>query len=251
MVHLAFWFQIRHKAIVMHRPRFRKLLKVSLAGAIKEYFPFKPRFILAVAGSGGHTTELLNILTHYEPFNESSWRRWVVNEGDQGSINRIDQYELALKIKRRGRVSGAYQMFTVPRARKVGQSWLTTLLTTPYSCLAIAKVFLTGLPENTFCQVTYPHVILINGPGTAFAAALVIYLLKLTGIAPINRCKIIFIESITRVNSLSLTGKFLYYMNIADFFIVQHSAVEKKYEGIHLESYLCARQWTLSMHNRH
>lgn len=60
-------------------------------------------------------------------------------------------------------------------------------------------------------------ILISNGPGTALPIILIALVLKVLRIRH-KAMKIIFIESICRVKSLSLTGKVLYYL--VDIFVV-------------------------------
>jgi len=78
-------------------------------------------------------------------------------------------------------------------------------------CLAFFQTFLIFLKEN-------PDIIITTGGGIAVPMS---YIGKLFG------KKIIFIESLSRVKNLSITGKFLY--PISDLFLVQWKFLLKKY----------------------
>uniref|UniRef100_A0A663MHN2 UDP-N-acetylglucosamine transferase subunit ALG14 n=1 Tax=Athene cunicularia TaxID=194338 RepID=A0A663MHN2_ATHCN len=66
--------------------------------------------------------------------------------------------------------------------------------------------------------------ILCNGPGTCVPVCISALLLGLLGI---KRVIIVYVESICRVETLSLSGKILYYFS--DYFIVQWPDLKKKY----------------------
>lgn len=69
-----------------------------------------------------------------------------------------------------------------------------------------------------------PHVVVTNGPALgAVAAAVVVARWCLWG----ERCAIVYVESLARVQTLSLTGKILY--RIADRFLVQWEGLREKY----------------------
>lgn len=102
---------------------------------------------------------------------------------------------------------------------QVKQSWLTTIVTT---LLSLADSFLLVLKIR-------PELIICNGPGTCVPLCITAFGLRLwfgMWYSP----KIIFIESICRVKSFSLSGKILYH--IVDKFIVQwplSAAMARKY----------------------
>ncbi|KAJ6658438.1 hypothetical protein lerEdw1_020142 [Lerista edwardsae] len=66
--------------------------------------------------------------------------------------------------------------------------------------------------------------ILCNGPGTCVPICISALLLKMLGL---KRLTIVYVESLCRVENLSLTGKILY--RFSDHFIVQWPALKEKY----------------------
>ncbi|KAI9984005.1 hypothetical protein PInf_005295 [Phytophthora infestans] len=160
--------------------------------------------VMAVLGSGGHTTELLKLMKRlkreiYTPIT------FVVAETDKTS-----QAKTELDWKPTQRDSFAI----IPRSREVGQSWSSTVWTTLrsfQSCL--------GLVYNR-----RPQLVLCNGPGTCIPICAAVLLFRVLGIQ--TDSKIIFCESFARVQHLSLTGKLLYY--VADEFVVQWPQLQAK-----------------------
>ncbi|ETN14948.1 hypothetical protein PPTG_07188 [Phytophthora nicotianae INRA-310] len=161
--------------------------------------------VMAVLGSGGHTTELLKLMKRlkreiYTPIT------FVVAETDKTS-----QTKTELDWKPNDKDSFAI----IPRSREVGQSWSSTVWTTLrsfQSCL--------GLVYNH-----RPQLVLCNGPGTCIPICAAVLLFRVLGIQTDSR--IIFCESFARVQHLSLTGKLLYY--VADEFVVQWPQLQTKY----------------------
>lgn len=161
--------------------------------------------VMAVLGSGGHTTELLKLMKRlkreiYTPIT------FVVAETDKTS-----QAKTELDWKPTQRDSFAI----IPRSREVGQSWSSTVWTTLrsfQSCL--------GLVYNR-----RPQLVLCNGPGTCIPICAAVLLFRVLGIQ--TDSKIIFCESFARVQHLSLTGKLIYY--VADEFVVQWPQLQAKY----------------------
>ncbi|XP_030809806.1 UDP-N-acetylglucosamine transferase subunit ALG14 homolog [Camarhynchus parvulus] len=168
-----------------------------------------PFSLLVVAGSGGHTTEILRLLSclseSYSP------RHYVLADSDKMSEAKIRSFEQ----KRAETFSKSqFSLDRIPRSREVRQSWVSSVLTTLYSILY-------SLP------LTYkrkPDLILCNGPGTCVPVCLSAFLL---GLLRIKRTIIVYVESICRVETLSLSGKILYYFS--DYFIVQWPNLKKKY----------------------
>uniref|UniRef100_H0Z5C7 UDP-N-acetylglucosamine transferase subunit ALG14 n=1 Tax=Taeniopygia guttata TaxID=59729 RepID=H0Z5C7_TAEGU len=168
-----------------------------------------PFSLLVVAGSGGHTTEILRLLSclseSYSP------RHYVLADSDKMSEAKIRSFEQ----KRAETFSESqFSLERIPRSREVRQSWSSSVVTTLYSMLY-------SLP------LTYklkPDLILCNGPGTCVPVCLSAFLL---GLLQIKRTIIVYVESICRVETLSLSGKILYYFS--DYFIVQWPDLKKKY----------------------
>lgn len=158
--------------------------------------------VLAVLGSGGHTTELLSLMEklgdHYQP------RYYVMAKSDHMSEEKVDRVENTCGTK--------YEIFKIPRSREVKQSWITTVISTLYSTL------------HSFPLVfrLQPEIILCNGPGTCIPICIAGFILKM-----FYPLKVIYVESICRVETLSLSGRILY--NLADSVIVQWPNLQKKY----------------------
>ncbi|XP_064927193.1 UDP-N-acetylglucosamine transferase subunit ALG14 homolog isoform X3 [Columba livia] len=127
-----------------------------------------PLRLLVVAGSGGHTTEILRLLSclseSYSP------RHYILADSDEMSEAKIRSFE-----QKRAETFSSSQ-------------------------------------------------ILCNGPGTCVPVCISALLLGLLGI---KRAIIVYVESICRVETLSLSGKILYYFS--DYFIVQWPGLKEKY----------------------
>lgn len=164
---------------------------------------------LIILGSGGHTTEMLRIVKNLN-FNKYKPRIYVHADSDKMSIVKLEEIE--------GN-SDDYKVITIFRSREVGQSYISSVLTT---LIAIKSAFIILINYK-------PDLILCNGPGTGVPLCLVSFLLKLIFL---NRTKIIFIESFCRVKSLSLTGKILYYF--VDDVIIQWPLLTKESKNVHL-----------------
>lgn len=222
------------KALRPGIPKEGTLLKSAGRWAI----PGSVDYRLLIAGSGGHTTELISMMRNSRPRGSRMHRRWMVTEGDRRSVGVIADFEKWLVDTQEG--SGTFEIKMVERARKVHQSWWTV----PFSAMAcgmdVFKCVVGGTPDLP--SRTYPGVVVTNGPGTGFIVAMVTWIMRMMYLIPSDCCRIIYIESIARVQSLSLTGKLFYWFNIADRFIVQHEPLTKRYPGTHLEENLAARQ---------
>lgn len=126
---------------------------------------------------------------------------------------------------------GTHDTHVVTRARSVHQSWFTSIFTSAKSALDILAALAMIPPKRTSqpnaTSFLYPHVIVTNGPGTGFIVALVAFMLKLVGLAPLNRLTVIFVETWARTHNLGLTGKLFQWTQIADVFVVQQKSLAK------------------------
>lgn len=167
-----------------------------------------PISTVVVLGSGGHTTEMLQLLQSlnpdlYQPLT------FIVAKTDTTSLRRVE----AMSIRKPDVV------YHIPRAREVGQSYLTSIGTTLWSLLfTLALVFRIR-----------PGLLLCNGPGTCLPIAVWTFMGRILGLW---EGKIVFCESFCRVTSLSLTGKLLY--PIVDVFVVHWEQLQNKYPKSHV-----------------
>jgi beta-1,4-N-acetylglucosaminyltransferase len=165
---------------------------------------------LVVFGSGGHTAEMLSLLAVLprEPYAPLTF---VIADTDSTSEGRA---------KASGGVPGDAQFLRIPRAREVGQSYLTSLVSTLRAFLACLRLVWS----------LQPRIILVNGPGTCLPLCLAAAVLRLLGCL---RCSIVFVESVCRVRTLSTTGKLLYHARIADQVHVQWPQLAAAYPRAH------------------
>jgi beta-1,4-N-acetylglucosaminyltransferase len=165
--------------------------------------------IMIVLGSGGHTAEMLLLLSTVS-LGEFGRRTWVVSDGDAFSAARAVGVENGVK-------GGEWEVITIPRARRVHQ----TLLTAPISSVVCLWTCLRLLSRHP------PSIILTNGPGTGVIVVLASIILRAfsTGGAPVGTTstaqmtRIVYVESLARVRKLSLSGRLL--RRAVDRFIVQ------------------------------
>ena len=104
---------------------------------------------------------------------------------------------------------------SVPRARRVGQSWLST----PWDCLLCLLGCL-----NAFFEGGIPDLVVCNGPGSAVMMILVALGCRFIGIA---KTRTVFVESFARTRTLSLSGRILY--PLVDRFLVQWPKLKERY----------------------
>lgn len=166
--------------------------------------------LMVLLGSGGHTGEMIRLL---EKTNLTGCSRtWLVSSGDHSSLIKAKNFEDYTGSKDSAEVRFA----ELHRARKVGEPLILSIFNTLKSIYSTAQ---------QLRQLPYPDLLLVNGPGTSVPVAYLLFLMKLFGMC---KTRIVYIESLARVNSLSLSGKLI--MPIANRFLVQWTPLAEKYE---------------------
>ena len=151
----------------------------------------EPRLkILVVLGDGGHTAEIINLVGLLGPEYAYSY---VITNSDRISENKIT-------------IPGPVDYVMRPRA-KDEKIWLAAIKCV-YSLWQAARLL----------NKVRPDVVLGSGPAVLIPIAL---LSKLT------RVKLIFVETGSRVNNLSLTGRIMW--RLADLFFVQWEQLRERY----------------------
>lgn len=162
--------------------------------------------VMVLLGSGGHTGEMLRLLAGVNL--DRCKKTWLVSSGDSSLLE---------KIKGNGD-----PVLVLKRARRVGQPLLTSVLTTMWSFLSFAVSLL---------RSPLPDLVLLNGPGTCVPVAYTLFALKYLGVCS---TKIVYVESLARVDRLSLSG--LLVLPIANRFLVQWRQLTRyrraEYHGI-------------------
>lgn len=113
---------------------------------------------------------------------------------------------------------GQFVVEVVPRTREVGQSWVTSAFTTLHALVVSFVVLFRHRPA----------LILANGPGTCVPICAGAVMLRVLGVVP---SRVVFVESLCRVRSLSLSGRILY--PISDHFFVQWPQLTINYPRAH------------------
>uniref|UniRef100_A0A0E9WVI9 UDP-N-acetylglucosamine transferase subunit ALG14 n=2 Tax=Anguilla anguilla TaxID=7936 RepID=A0A0E9WVI9_ANGAN len=111
-------------------------------------------------------------------------------------------------------VQPKFTIHHIPRSREVRQSWSSSVLTTLNALLYSVPLVFKLRPDMVLC----------NGPGTCVPLCVAGLLLGALGV---KKVLIVYVESICRVETLSLSGKILYHLS--DYFFVQWSTLKDKY----------------------
>ena len=214
-------FLVIRLVYILYQIHFRGSLPTSTSSKVQY------SRLLSVAGSGGHTAELLQLLTAatITPSSKTlsnvtfSPRHYIVAATDTMSQSKIELFERSMSDRtlfHNARARDAVGSHTprshsavithIPRAREVGQSYLSSILSTFYSQLYCVPYVILARPD----------VLLVNGPGTCIPVCCMVFLLRLLGVC---QGRIVYVESICRVNSLSLSAKILLFF--ADHILVQ------------------------------
>lgn len=178
--------------------------------------------LMILLGSGGHTGEMLRILKDVD-FNKYKERIWVHYPEDEMSVSKALKFEEAKANGNNNNTNGKCTLKEIKRARKVGQAWISTIFTS-----------ITSLQMAVSIAMMNPDVIICNGPGTSVMLCLASFILKFIGF---NHSRVVFIESLARVHSLSLSGMLL--LPLADRFIVQWPELAAKYQRAEYHNILC------------
>ncbi|RKP02335.1 hypothetical protein CXG81DRAFT_25027 [Caulochytrium protostelioides] len=188
--------------------------------------------VLVVLGSGGHSAEMLQLLRHLTASEASAptasaraaapsrhvddpssslpppppppYGRFqlVVSDGDAWSLSAAAR---ALSPSQRTPTAS-----TLPRARRVAQSWRSTPWTTAVSLAAALHLAARERPRT--------RLVLLNGPGTAAVVAVAVWTVALLALPlrllpapsaprPRWRPRLVFVETFARVRRLSLTAR--------------------------------------------
>ncbi|VDL19301.1 unnamed protein product [Hymenolepis diminuta] len=181
-------------------------------------------FISAVLLSilGGHTAELLS----YVRLLPQSYTPRIYVSASTDSLSGKKAIELESKDKKNDVCR--YLIEELPRAREIGQSFFSSFFTT--SCALISAVVLVLKHQ--------PQLVLCNGPGTCvpvcFAARLFHIICNIGSCMSFGsgerrrRTAVVFVESVCRTRSLSLSGRLLYHLRLAKV-IVQWPGLLENY----------------------
>ncbi|KAJ5894334.1 hypothetical protein N7495_006025 [Penicillium taxi] len=180
--------------------------------------------ILIVLGSGGHTAEMFRMMSHgHALFDKRTHRTYVVTSGDHLSADKAATFENEMKP------GGSFSVVTIPRARKVHQSYLTAPFSTIICFISCMAVLIRKYPGQVKLSPRYhsifPDLIVANGPAVSLcmiiAAKIYRFFLFVGGSSwyKYPRLDTIYVESWTRTRSLSTTG--LLVLPFADTFLVQ------------------------------
>ena len=187
--------------------------------------------LMVVLGSGGHTAEMLTLVRSLP--RAVAARERQQKQGGEGNtaaaagegISSLEgvgctyprcyvvastdalSAEKALRVETEAAL-GVVHVERIPRSREVGQSYITSALTTVRATVAAIPILLKHAPK----------VLLVNGPGTCLPLCAIACALRMLRM---SHTRVVYVESAARVESLSLTGRLLRDLRLADKLLVQ------------------------------
>ncbi|KAL9244388.1 hypothetical protein vseg_018168 [Gypsophila vaccaria] len=172
----------------------------------------KPLSTLIILGSGGHTAEMLNLVSVLQT-DRFMPRYYVAAATDNMSLQKAQTFEsFATNVK--GTRDAQYTQ--IYRSREVGQSYITSVFT----------ILIATLHAMWLMIKIRPQVIICNGPGTCIPLCAITFVFKVLGI---RWSTVFYVESIARVKRLSLSGLLLYKLKMADQLYVQWPQLQRMY----------------------
>jgi len=196
---------------------YRFYVTLTLKPRSPSYPLSRTRSLGVFLGSGGHSTEALQLLSSLD-FTRYTPRTYFISEGDHLSAQKaiaLEQTKCSSPESTKSRQD--YLIVTIPRARRVHQP----LFSTPPSALWSLLVCIYYLTIKPICSLQMQtrmltDVLILNGPGTCTTLCMAVIFNRFFGLPSPH---VIYVESFARVRSLSLSGRLL--QPFVDRFIVQ------------------------------
>ncbi|XP_069863828.1 UDP-N-acetylglucosamine transferase subunit ALG14 isoform X2 [Dipodomys merriami] len=107
------------------------VLRLWIVLRTQEVIPRECFSLLVVAGSGGHTMEILRLVGSLS--NAYSPRHYIIADTDKMSASKIKSFESDRAEREPSTMYTEYHIHQIPRSREVQQSWLSTVLTTMWA----------------------------------------------------------------------------------------------------------------------
>ena len=194
---------------------------------------------------------MLSLLTSLNPAHYT-YRSYVIGSGDDFSAGRAQKFEQGLAAKLGGTEkhevasfantegngvtemsASDYSIHTVPRARQIYQSLLTSPLSS-FECLCACLKLLYWHPNG------YPDLVLTNGPATSLILILALTILRYFSFLPFvgsagqrvqghansGKMRVIYVESWARVKRPSLSGRIIVRCGLCDRVLVQWKSLQ-------------------------
>lgn len=183
-------------------------------------------------GTGGHSSEMLSLVENAKITQKIGKTidtvTCVVSDDDiliHSKLDKVFAYENSTSGQQQETDSNSngnkIVKIALKRPRKVGQSYLTSIFTTIMGIFQALHIIYSK----------HPQILITNGPGISVALALSVLILRIVTLGLSYKCKIIFVESVCRTKSLSMSGKLIYHFCLYSEFYVQWADLQKKYPG--------------------
>ena len=161
----GFWFAVGTviiSLILLVPLRFARMLAPATFGSVTDP-PQERKKIMAVLGTGGHTSEMILLLNN---LNRQHYARITYVYTSDFCRKTVHKAERARKDIT---AVNAPKFRWIPRSRKVKQGWLSTVFTTVAS-----------LPRSLWIVfTTAPDVLVVNGPGVCIPIAAAVIVLNI------------------------------------------------------------------------
>ena len=182
----------------------RSLLEeLTKSGKAKNSSPLHTFLFL---GSGGHTGEMLRLVQNFSGLLLKGGSTMHFGYSDDRSLQKFEKL-----IGSHKDVKVHYYRFV--KAREVNSGIADSIM----SILRTLLTSLVHIVRIKLAMTNKPHLVLLNGPGTCCIISLWFKILDILLLC--TSSNIVYVESLARINTLSLTGKILYWL--ADLFVVQ------------------------------
>lgn len=133
--------------------------------------PRPTRSLAVFLGSGGHTAEMRALLKSVDK-HKFTRRTYVYCLGDELSLRVVAEVEPDV-------TASDYTLLSLPRARHVGEGRASTIVSASRTLVtALWYTFL--LPLFSGPSEPWADILIMNGPGTAFALVLVTYIRRVS-----------------------------------------------------------------------
>ncbi|KAL6950120.1 hypothetical protein ACO0QE_000795 [Hanseniaspora vineae] len=204
--------------------------------------------VFVFLGSGGHTGEMLKLLDNYQNLllNQST-NFYVCFSDDRSLINFQKKYAKPTNTLPSYKTKLHY--IRLYKAREVGSGKTQSLVSIIATIINLLQKL--TIPLISACLTSCKNrkssksVFLLNGPGTSVLISIYVRFFQflhqlvkpLTSSGSGKNMKLIYVESLARVNKLSLSGALIYYAKLYDEFVVQWQELttvypDAKYYGI-------------------
>jgi hypothetical protein len=130
--------------------------------------------IAVFLGSGGHTSEMVQLLAAL-PIDRYPNRTYIVTTSDRFSMEKALQFEKSISTSS----TTSFDFIQLPRARHVHQKWLSTPLSVLIA-FAVSTYHLVWLPLMNRTSKAQHEAIIMNGPGTCVPIVASVYLLRVS-----------------------------------------------------------------------